>query len=140
MNELEKAVELAENGWCMGNLLDEDGKVCAAGAIYAAHKGYEVGMLANLDIGAQIEFEREAAHYVNDSEAGKALKDEIMEQGKGGRNHSDAMPYSVVWQFNDHWAEGTANLDFNDDALVESLVEAHKYDVLEMMKRAAKRL
>lgn len=136
MNELEKAVDLLENGWCAGSLLAHDGKVCAAGAIYAASQDMTVNALREMGKADVCWFESDAVHYVNESEAGKALALEIIEQGKSVGRYDE--PYSVVWNFNDNFDK--KDLDPDDAAAFAARMEAHKYEVIEMMKRAAKRL
>jgi uncharacterized protein YfiM (DUF2279 family) len=129
MNELEQAVDLVENGWCTGNLY-WDGKVCAAGAVYAAHKGYSPTRLAELTYDEQISFENEAAQYVNESESGSALAQEIVEQGKNRTARTEGA-YSIIWTYND----AAPDIAYNPAGF-----EAHKYDVIETMKKASKRL
>lgn len=130
MNELEQAVELVENGWCTGNLY-EDGNVCAAGAIYAAHLGYSPRKLAELNATEQWLFETQASQYVSNSAAGRALAEEIKEAGENTNISEHAAPYSIIWGFNDRVRFECGNRD---------AMEAHRYNVIEMMKKAAKRL
>lgn len=135
MNELEKAVDLVEQGWCAGSLL-EDGNVCAAGAIYAAHMDYTHDRLGKMRWAEQAHFESNAAVYVETSEAGKALADEIMEQGALKHVQPDDA-YTIVWGFNDKVRFEIGNYESDEFKVAQ---EAHKYEVIEMMKRAAKRL
>lgn len=129
MNELEKAIDLVEQNWCAGSLI-EDGKVCAAGAIYAAHKGYSAGHLKRLTFDETIDFENKAARYTNDSEAGKALAAEIIEQGLHKAGGDNTEPYFVIWGFN----------DFDDDSASGEDKRQDPTEVIEVMKHAAKRL
>lgn len=136
MNELENAVDLVEQGWCAGSLL-KDGNVCAAGAIYAAHKGYSHDQLSKMNWAEQANFEFAASVYAEDSEVARALADEIIVQGQCKHVSEDSDSYSVIWGFNDKLRFEFPELDTPE---FKAAQETHKYEVIEMMKRAAKRL
>lgn len=74
MSNLERAAELLEQGWCVGDLLEPEeaaaDKFCAVGAL-----AYALG----LDKHTLLWEEHEAYDLVRASDEGKALADEIME-------------------------------------------------------------
>lgn len=139
MNELEEALKLIESGWCQRALVQQDGKVCALGAIamtelnvdealiqapsfesdtpadaWRAHQDYEVNIYSQLD----------NLHSV------KVLAQTILEENpewfeEGGYDQEEINHYlehepgTIVYNFNDG----------ND-----------QYTVMEMFKLAAKKL
>ena len=125
MNKLEEAAALIEGGWCVGNLVNGDGKYCSVGAILAVN-GVSDHELRNDFVGDEyVEGCLTAYQFAETLPEIEVLAKEIIEADpESYPNHmlrNDAgYAVDVVYNWND------CQTDIND--------------VLEMFKLAAKRL
>ena len=114
MNNLERAAELLESGWCQALLIDGQ-KVCLVGAV-----ALSIGMTQQ-----EVETEEGPVYdAVGASPEGKALRDEIIESGVMDTDHyhPETWPVdTVLYSYNDKWIRT-------------------QDEVVEMVKHAAKRL
>lgn len=132
MNNIEKAVELLENGWCVGELESEEDsdKHCAVGAVAAA-SGF---LVVNVENGIRYIDDDSTYGNFNASVEGKALAEEILDDTKpwfdmvGRKAWADGMTASYK-----DGAYDSVVFTFNDS-------QASPENVIEMFKHAAKRL
>lgn len=118
MNELEKAAELIERGWCKQELLNGDGKYCSVGAVLTA-SGYRlISETALVEVGNG-EGLADAYNTADSLRGIKALAEEILEHDDNNEYHYSS-PSTTVYEWNDN--------------------QKNVNDVLEMFKFAAKRL
>lgn len=117
MNNLEEAAALIENGWCIGQLRNGDGKYCSVGAVLAVH-GISEQELFHEVLDTEINGTQDPYKVANGLPEIRALADEI--KSRGSYTQSDYADVDVVYFWNDQQDDENA--------------------VLEVFKHAAKRL